>query len=297
MGNVFPPFKVDIAGALCLPAVLRDARLQCRNGQISLLQLRATEDAEVRRLVDFLKSQGLQVVTDGGYRDVSMIDDWDAYRQTVIDSFSFLTGVTGGDVLAKQQLPSPAEILSRLLSRRGVSIDEADDELKMSLAADVVTHITLLIEDLYASGCRYIQFNGVHSTADGLSVQLNNRVLASLPAGMFVAFHAPTEMLVRLEGVDAYFLNYDGEACDRNRLLWLIHRERSVFGFVLSHYPDEDEMDELSVKIGDVLHYVPLSRLTLCMPDASMLRSSTDADEQRQWETLRLGMQLAEQMF
>jgi hypothetical protein len=36
MGKLFPPFKVDIAGALCVPFALRDARSRYQHGQISL---------------------------------------------------------------------------------------------------------------------------------------------------------------------------------------------------------------------------------------------------------------------
>ena len=45
MENVVPPFKVDVAGTFLLPAALREAREQYRNEQISLLTLRAVEDA------------------------------------------------------------------------------------------------------------------------------------------------------------------------------------------------------------------------------------------------------------
>ena len=65
MENIRPPFKIDIAGAFLLPQALKEAREQYRNEQISLVTLRAMEDAEIRNLVERLKSAGLQVVTDG----------------------------------------------------------------------------------------------------------------------------------------------------------------------------------------------------------------------------------------
>ena len=40
------------------------------------------------------------------------------------------------------------------------------------------------------------------------AARLNNRVLRERPEGLFVAFHAATDMLIRLHGADAYFLNY-----------------------------------------------------------------------------------------
>lgn len=129
------------------------------------------------------------------------------------------------------------------------------------------------------------------------TIRLNNRVLRERPAGMYVAFHAPTDMLVQLHGADAYFLNYDCGACDRNRLLWFIHEKEAVFGFVLSHYPQEDELDELQAKTESVLNYIPLKRFTLCLPDANALLSPSEADEEKQWETVRLGMEMAARIF
>ena len=77
------------------------------------------------------------------------------------------------------------------------------------------------------------------------AARLNNRVLRERPEGLFVAFHAATDMLIRLHGADAYFLNYDCGICDRSRLLWFVHEREAVFGFVLSYYPDEEELDDL----------------------------------------------------
>ena len=59
MENIRPPFKIDIAGAFLLPQALKEAREQYRNEQISLVTLRAMEDAEIRNLVERLKSVGL----------------------------------------------------------------------------------------------------------------------------------------------------------------------------------------------------------------------------------------------
>ena len=54
MANVFPPFKIDIAGAFCVPRALKDVREQYQNGQVSRQILQAVEDAEVRSLVERL---------------------------------------------------------------------------------------------------------------------------------------------------------------------------------------------------------------------------------------------------
>ena len=58
MANVFPPFKIDIAGAFCVPRALKDAREQYQNGQVSRQALQAVEDASVRNLVERLEQGG-----------------------------------------------------------------------------------------------------------------------------------------------------------------------------------------------------------------------------------------------
>ena len=68
MANVFPPFKIDIAGAFCVPRALKDVREQYQNGQVSRQILQAVEDAEVRSLVERLELGGMKVVSDGGFR-------------------------------------------------------------------------------------------------------------------------------------------------------------------------------------------------------------------------------------
>ena len=62
MANVFPPFKIDIAGAFCVPRALKDVREQYQNGQVSRQILQAVEDAEVRSLVE------LRRLSFGDYR-------------------------------------------------------------------------------------------------------------------------------------------------------------------------------------------------------------------------------------
>ncbi len=81
MGKVFPPFKIDIAGALCVPSALRDARSRYRDGQISLQTLRAVEDAEIRNLTERLKSAGMKVATDGGFRSYDFLEGWEGIRR------------------------------------------------------------------------------------------------------------------------------------------------------------------------------------------------------------------------
>ena len=85
MTKVSPPFKLDIAGAFCVPRALRDARGQYQDGQMSRQALRAIEDAEIRNLVERLKLAGVRVVSDGGFRNGDFLVNWEGIlpRMTV----------------------------------------------------------------------------------------------------------------------------------------------------------------------------------------------------------------------
>lgn len=262
----------------------------------------------------------MKVVSDGGFRSRDFLESWEGIRSKdgqpfsegsplevterlgllrhpVLEEFTFLDSIAGGEVMKKQHIPSPAELLTQIIQRvERTQIETVYSDIRL-LTDDIASCYKLLLTQLYDAGCRYVQFDGVHSVIMEDTVRLNNRVLRERPAGMYVAFHAPTDMLVQLHGADAYFLNYDCGACDRNRLLWFIHEKEAVFGFVLSHYPQEDELDELQAKTESVLNYIPLKRFTLCLPDANALLSPSEADEEKQWETVRLGMEMAARIF
>lgn len=319
MANVFPPFKIDIAGAFCVPRALKDARMKYQNGLVSRHTLQAVEDAEVRNLVERLKAGGIKVVSDGGFRSRDFLESWNGIRSKaeqsfvqgsaleiterlslsrhpVLDEFTFLASVAGEEAMPKQHIPSPAEVMTQIMQRVDRSqLETVYPDIRL-LTDDIASCYKILLTQLYDAGCRYIQFDGVNSVVIEETIRLNNRVLRERPAGMYIAFHAPTGMLIQLHGADAYFLNYDCGACDRNRLLWFIHEKEAVFGFVLTHYPHEDELDELQAKTESVLNYIPLKRFALCLPDANALLSPSDADEEKQWETVRLGKEMAERI-
>ena len=130
----------------------------------------------------------------------------------------------GGD--EETAYPSPAELLTQIIQRvERTQIETVYSDIRL-LTDDIASCYKLLLTQLYDAGCRYVQFDGVHSVIMEDTVRLNNRVLRERPAGMYVAFHAPTDMLVQLHGADAYFLNYDCGACDATVCSGLYTRKR-----------------------------------------------------------------------
>ena len=64
-----------------------------------------------------------------------------------------------------------------------------------------------------------------------------------------------------------------------------------------SYYPDEEELDELQAKIEEVLNYIPVKHMTLCLPDADNLLNPSAEDEAKQWKTVELGKDMADRIF
>src|SRR5205814_1104849 len=63
-----PPFRADQVGSLLRSAPVKQARTQRLAGEISPTDLKAVEDAEIKKLVRKQESIGLQAVTDGEFR-------------------------------------------------------------------------------------------------------------------------------------------------------------------------------------------------------------------------------------
>lgn len=321
MENVVPPFKVDVAGAFLLPPSLKDAREQVRNGQMNLVTLRGIEDAEIRNLVDGLKAVGLKVVTDGRFRSdlwpldfmcglegirvcptrkttIELIGRVSLHHHPILNDFMFLTGVTGGDIIAKQVLPAPSRLLTELLKEENSEqLDQIYPDLEV-LLEDIATTYQKLIMELYESGCRYIQFDDTTHTVTDNAIRVNNMALVDHPDDLFIAFHARTDMLFAVSGIDAFFLDYESESCGKNRLLWFIREKKTTFGFILSHYPIEEELDELRHKIEEVTRYIPLRRFSLCIPNPKVHPSEPEAvTMEKQWNTLRMAEMVSAELW
>ncbi|MGH7816405.1 MAG: cobalamin-independent methionine synthase II family protein, partial [Candidatus Binatia bacterium] len=66
----------DVVGSLLRPAALKEARVSYDEGKISLEELRAIEDQNIRDAVKLQEEIGLAVVTDGEYRRLNFQDSF-----------------------------------------------------------------------------------------------------------------------------------------------------------------------------------------------------------------------------
>jgi 5-methyltetrahydropteroyltriglutamate--homocysteine methyltransferase len=68
MQRTKPPFRADQVGSLLRSAPVKEARTRRATGEITPAELKAVEDAEIKKLVARQESIGLQAVTDGEFR-------------------------------------------------------------------------------------------------------------------------------------------------------------------------------------------------------------------------------------
>jgi 5-methyltetrahydropteroyltriglutamate--homocysteine methyltransferase len=68
MQRTKPPFRADQVGSLLRSAPVKEARTKRLAGEITPVQLKAVEDAEIKKLVAKQEAIGLQGVTDGEFR-------------------------------------------------------------------------------------------------------------------------------------------------------------------------------------------------------------------------------------
>ena len=195
-------------------------------------------------------------------------------------------------------LPAPSRLLAELMKDANrTQLDLIYPELE-TLLVDIAQVYQKLIMELYKSGCRYLQLDDATRTVTDNAIRVNNMALENLPADLYIAFHSPTEMLFSLQGINAFFLDYDSECCGKNRLLWFIREKQSVFGFVLSHYPVEEELEELRAKIDQIVRYIPSHRFSFCIPNAEVLPSeSYEEAEEKQWHTLKMAEMVAGELW
>jgi 5-methyltetrahydropteroyltriglutamate--homocysteine methyltransferase len=189
-----PPFRADHVGSLLRPPELLKAREDHAAGRIDAAELRAAEDAAIRRAVQLQKDAGLTGVTDGEYRRRSWHMDFlyqiggvartegmvrlqfrneaggvEAalggfriagklnFAKTIFgDDFAFTKSVALAGTVAKLTIPSPS-----MLHYRGgrAAIDQAAYPEMEAFWEDLAQVYKKQIAGLHALGCTYLQLD------------------------------------------------------------------------------------------------------------------------------------------
>jgi 5-methyltetrahydropteroyltriglutamate--homocysteine methyltransferase len=185
-----PPFRADHVGSFLRPPALKKARQEWKAGRISPAELRAVEDAEIRRVVAQQEQAGLRSITDGEFRREDFYTDFYVrglggvevrmestaayfvdhegrkipvpWTQVVArmrwrapiyaDHFRFLQSIARGT--PKVTVPSP--IIVHFTCGSAAICKSAYPDMDL-FWADIVDAYQKEMKSLYEAGCRYLQ--------------------------------------------------------------------------------------------------------------------------------------------
>lgn len=367
------PFRYDVVGSFLRPDVLKQARADHAAHLIDDAQLKVVEDEAIRDLVAKQKAAGLHVITDGEFRRSYwhldfmwglqgierrtsrtgyMFHDEETTADTAVvtgkisgenhpfvEHFKFVKALEEDGQVARQTIPAPIQTFSEVTLDRCDGQQEslravyADDE---QLVADIAAAYRTVIADLYAAGCRNIQFDdctwGIYCDADfvaktgmspvdiqkvsELGVRLNNLAIEGKPEDLVINTHvcrgnyhstyafeggydpiAP--YLFADENVNAFYLEFDTpRAGGFEPLAHVAEGKYVVLGLVTSKQPGLEDEDLLVQRINEAAKYVPLDHLCLS-PQCGFAscECGNKLTEEEQWAKVALVKRVAERVW
>ena len=367
------PFRCDIVGSFLRPDVLKRARADFSAGTIDAAQLKTVEDVAIRDLVAKQKVAGLKVVTDGEFRrsywhldfmwglgGIERRTSREGYRfhdeETTADTavvvgpisgenhpfvehFKFEQALAGDDHVARQTIPAPIQTFSEVTLDRCDGQQESlrnvyptDEALFDAIAGAYRT----VIADLYAAGCRNIQFDdctwGIYCDADfvaktgmspvdiqkvsELGVALNNAAIEGAPTDLVINTHVcrgnyhstyafeggydpVAPYLFAHENVQAFYLEFDTpRAGGFEPLCHVADGKKVVLGLVTSKQPGLEDEDALVARINEAAQYVPLENLYLS-PQCGFASCEigNKLTEEEQWAKIALIQRVAKRVW
>ena len=367
------PFRADIVGSFLRPDVLKQARADLAAGTIDADQLRCVEDVAIRDLVAKQKAAGLNVITDGEFRrsywhldfmwglqgierrtarQGYLFHDEETTADTAVvtgpisgenhpfvEHFKFVKALGGEGQVARQTIPAPIQTFSEVTLDRCDGQQESlravyptDEALADAIAAAYRTVIT----DLYAAGCRNIQFDdytwGIYCDRDFVSktnmspvdikkvselgVALNNAALEGKPDDLVINTHVcrgnyhstyafeggyepVAPYLFAHEDVDAFYLEFDTpRAGGFAPLAHVAEGKKVVLGLVTSKQPELEDEELLVQRVREAAQYVPLENLYLS-PQCGFAscECGNKLTEEQQWAKIALVQRVARRIW
>ena len=367
------PFRYDVVGSFLRPDVLKQARADHAAGLIDDAQLKVVEDEAIRDLVAKQKAAGLHVITDGEFRrsywhldfmwglqgierrtsrtgyffhdeettaDTAVVTGKiSGENHPFVEHFKFVKALEEDGQVARQTSPAPIQTFSEVTLDRCDGQQESlraaypDDE---QLVQDIAAAYRTVIADLYAAGCRNIQFDdctwGIYCDKDfvaktgmspvdiqkvsELGVRLNNLAIEGKPEDLTINTHvcrgnyhstyafeggydpiAP--YLFADENVNAFYLEFDTpRAGGFEPLAHVAEGKYVVLGLVTSKQPGLEDEDLLVERINEAAKYVPLDHLCLS-PQCGFAscECGNKLTEEEQWAKVALVKRVAERVW
>lgn len=367
------PFRADVVGSFLRPDVLKQARADFAAGVIDEAALRAVEDEAIRDLVAKQKAAGLHVITDGEFRrsywhldfmwglqgierrtsrtgyqfhdeettaDTAVVTGKiSGESHPFVEHFKFVKALEEKGQVARQTIPAPAQTYSEVVLDR---CDGQQESLRAvyptdeELIADIAAAYRTVLADLYAAGCRNVQFDdctwGIYCDRDfvaktgmspvdikkvsELGVALNNAALEGKPADLVVNTHVcrgnyhstyafeggydpVAPYLFANEDVNAFYLEFDTpRAGGFEPLAHVAAGKKVVLGLVTSKQPGLEDEELLVRRINEAAQYVPLKDLCLS-PQCGFAscECGNKLTEEEQWAKVALVQRVAKRVW
>lgn len=372
MANLTTPFRYDYVGSFLRPEKLKKARADFEAGKITREQLKEVEDACILELVAKIKELGYHVITDGEFRratwhldfmwgfdgiehkktvdgnttfdgEAAMIDDTfmvgkiSVKNHPFVDHFKFVKTLEDENTIAKQTVPSPAQFYAYFTGAELLDTTLEIYRTEEAFAEDVIKAYGEFIEEIYAAGCRNLQFDdcvwgglvnpklavaltGRRGEAleeyKKVILALNNKVVEEAPADLTInthvcrgnyhstffssgAYDGVADLLFGEENVNAYYLEYDDERSGGFApLAKITGNKKVVLGLVTTKTPKLEDKQSVIARIKEASKYVPLENLYLS-PQCGFASCEigNKLTEEEQWAKLKLVKEIAEEVW
>lgn len=372
MKNLTTPFRYDYVGSFLRPEKLKKARADFEAGKITREQLKEVEDACILELVAKIKELGYHVITDGEFRratwhldfmwgfdgiehkktvdgnttfdgEAAMIDDTfmvgkiSIKNHPFVDHFKFVKALEDENTIAKQTVPSPAQFYAYFTGAELLDTTLEIYGTEEAFAEDVIRAYGEFIEEIYAAGCRNLQFDdcvwgglvnpklavaltGRRGEAleeyKKVILALNNKVVEEAPADLIInthvcrgnyhstffssgAYDGVADLLFGEENVNAYYLEYDDERSGGFApLAKITGNKKVVLGLVTTKTPKFENKQSVIARIKEASKYVPLENLYLS-PQCGFASCEigNKLTEEEQWAKLKLVKEIAEEVW
>lgn len=372
MANLTTPFRYDYVGSFLRPEKLKKARADFEAQKITREQLKEVEDACILELVAKIKELGYHVITDGEFRratwhldfmwgfdgiehkktvdgnttfdgEAAMIDDTfmvgkiSVKNHPFVEHFKFVKALEDENTIAKQTIPSPAQFYAYFTGAELLDTTLEIYGTEEAFAEDVIKAYGKFIEEIYAAGCRNLQFDdcvwgglvnpklavaltGRRGEAleeyKKVILALNNKVVEKAPADLTInthvcrgnyhstffssgAYDGVADLLFGEENVNAYYLEYDDERSGGFApLAKITGNKKVVLGLVTTKTPKLEDKQSVITRIKEASKYVPLENLYLS-PQCGFASCEigNKLTEEEQWAKLKLVKEIAEEVW
>ena len=370
MKKLQTPFQYDFVGSFLRPEALKKARKQFAEGTLSAAGLKEIEDREIAALIQKQKAAGYHVITDGEFRrsywhldfmwglqGIQHIELSHGYyfhgeetthgsaiaigpirgeNHPFVEHFKYVKQFEDENTVAKQTIPAPAQTLAELYRGDNARITNAVYPDQEKLIEDLAAAYRAVIRELYAAGCRNLQFDDCtwgmivdenywkSRVGDGVTLEdeasrylkVNNLALEDRPEDLVISTHicrgnyhssyassgpydAIADYVFAREHVDTLYLEFDDARSGGFAPLAKVSPDKKVvLGLVTTKRPDLENQEDLIARIHEAAGYIPLDRLCLS-PQCGFASCEIGnrLTEADQWAKLKLVRDTAEKVW